>query len=342
MRILLLTALLFAQAAYALEVGDPAPPLEGVTWVKGEPATVGKGVAIVEFWATWCAPCRDSIPHLTKLQKAHPDIAMIGLSTEDEKTVRPFVENMGTQMDYHVGILGEDAAKAYMEGISGIPHAFLIGKDGTVVWSGHPMELDGVLADVLAGSFDAGKAKKLAALETELQALIQKAGGKDQDKVLEQAQAKVSEILAIDPLNESGLRMRLAIAKHVGDRSLYLSTLRALPRERLAANRANGYAWDLSTEEDLSLRDLELALSFIEPALAAEPENAAYLDTKARILHELGAWDQAIALEERAVELSPKEKSLSGTLDYFRRAAKARAALPTGSAPSKAPGPQIP
>ena len=64
-----------------LGVGDPAPKLAVKSFVKGEPIKSlepGK-VYVVEFWATWCGPCRVTIPHLTELQKKHVDVVFVGV-----------------------------------------------------------------------------------------------------------------------------------------------------------------------------------------------------------------------------------------------------------------------
>src|SRR5215470_10631086 len=85
-----------ASAAEQLGVGDAAPKLEVKEFVKGEPVKqFDKGkIYVVEFWATWCPPCRESIPHLTGLQKKHKDVVFIGVSVSerDPKGVKPFVE----------------------------------------------------------------------------------------------------------------------------------------------------------------------------------------------------------------------------------------------------------
>ncbi|MEK7713866.1 MAG: TlpA disulfide reductase family protein, partial [candidate division NC10 bacterium] len=95
-----------AQREPALELGDPAPELKIADWVKGTPITLASGkdksVYVVEFWATWCGPCRTSIPHLTELQKKYKDkgLVIVGITDEDKTTVSNFVEKMGEKMDY--------------------------------------------------------------------------------------------------------------------------------------------------------------------------------------------------------------------------------------------------
>jgi len=123
----------------------------GLKFVKGEPVDFaeefkkGTHVYIFEFWATWCPPCRKSIPHLTELQKKYKEnnVVFVGITNEDESTVRPFVEGMESKMDYRTVLdTNGSASSTFMQayGIQGIPHAFIIGKDGKISWHGHPME----------------------------------------------------------------------------------------------------------------------------------------------------------------------------------------------------------
>ena len=122
-----------AHALGAAELGQPAAPLKIKEWIKGKPVDLasakGNQVLVVEFWATWCGPCRTSIPHLTELQKKFKDVGFIGVSDEDAPTVKKFVNKMGDQMDYTVAIDDDrQTSKGYMEAFdqNGIPHAFIV------------------------------------------------------------------------------------------------------------------------------------------------------------------------------------------------------------------------
>ena len=189
----------------AAEIGDPAAPLKISEWVKGKPVSLadakGKQILVVEFWATWCPPCRTSIPHLTELQKKYrdKDVVFIGVSDEKPAVVKPFVEKMGDKMGYTVAIDDQRKTSAgYMEAYEqgGIPHAFIVDKQGRVVWQGHPMaKLDSALDDLIAGQLDLEKVKKQSQAEAKLQQYYQLVmGGGDDTKTAKLAE----ELKALD------------------------------------------------------------------------------------------------------------------------------------------------
>lgn len=159
--------------AQAADIGDPAGELQVSTWLKNGPVTLsagkGKNIFVIEFWATWCRPCLDSIPHLTGLQKRYRDkgVVIVGLTDEPASVAQPFVDKMGDKMEYAVGVDRREATSdAYMGafGIETIPYAFVVDKNGLVAWHGHPETgLDLVLERMIAGKYDIELAKREAA-----------------------------------------------------------------------------------------------------------------------------------------------------------------------------------
>ena len=208
---------------FAAQLGDPAAPLEIAEWIKGEPvdlaAAKGKKIVVVEFWATWCGPCRTSIPHLTEMQKkfANRGVIFVGVSDESPAKVKPFVDQMGEKMDYTVAIdRGNKTSDGYMKafGVNGIPHAFIVDKEGRVAWQGHPMAgLDKALDRMAANTFDLGTEKKRDAAQRKLEEyfeLASTAGNDAQlDKLAVQIAALDKELGGINPgekLDLAGLR----------------------------------------------------------------------------------------------------------------------------------------
>jgi len=128
---------LFARTEKSM-VGQALPKLS-VQWLDKKPETEGKPM-IVEFWATWCPPCRASIPHLNEIYAKYKDkgLQIVGITDEDRAKIKKFEKEV--PIEYAVGL---DANGKYAKpfGIQGIPHAVLVDKTGKVVWEGHPMSL---------------------------------------------------------------------------------------------------------------------------------------------------------------------------------------------------------
>jgi len=114
---------------------DPATiePLD-VTLLDGSTLTVGRGkVTIVNFWATWCPPCRAEVPDLVALQAKYPDqLQIIGISEDEEgpDVVRQFVSEF--KINYAVA-MSSDRIREVFPGIGALPTSFIIDKDGRVM-----------------------------------------------------------------------------------------------------------------------------------------------------------------------------------------------------------------
>ena len=169
---LALLAVCFASAALihadGIAPGSKAPALDVKTWYKGTPVKgfEPKKLYVVEFWATWCGPCKESIPHLTELAKKDKDVTFIGVSIWEDDVdgnIKKFVSDMGEKMDYNVGYSGNKTGMAvsWMKAAeqNGIPAAFVV-KDGEIQWIGHPMEMEKPLDEIRAGKYDLAAFKK--------------------------------------------------------------------------------------------------------------------------------------------------------------------------------------
>jgi thiol-disulfide isomerase/thioredoxin len=89
-------------------------------------------VVLLDFWATWCVPCREEIPHFVELQQRYGDrgLQIIGVSMDDSpEPVRDFYQQF--HMNYPV-VMGTAKTGELYGGVLGLPIAFVIGKDGLI------------------------------------------------------------------------------------------------------------------------------------------------------------------------------------------------------------------
>lgn len=117
--------------------------LSAVQWVTQNPPTgdeLNSCVRVVEFWATWCWPCRSQISHFKSLAKKYEDrnVIFIGLSKDrSADTVSEFVAKK--EINYHVGM---DSGIGDSWGVVSIPTAFVISHDGKFLWCGNPRDAE--------------------------------------------------------------------------------------------------------------------------------------------------------------------------------------------------------
>lgn len=112
----------------------PAPDFT-LTDINGQPLRLSdyKGkVVLLDFWATWCAPCRSEIPKFVEWQKQYgpKGLQVIGISMDDDaKPVPAFMQQFG--INYPVAVGDAKLADQY-GGVLGLPVNFVIGRDGQI------------------------------------------------------------------------------------------------------------------------------------------------------------------------------------------------------------------
>lgn len=106
-------------------------------------------IVVVNFWATWCAPCRREIPVLVELQAAYdPEVlTVLGIAVDEDDAVREYVEQIGMTYTTLVGQLDAiETARAFGNHIGAMPYTVIVGPDRRIEWI-HAGEVNAEMLD---------------------------------------------------------------------------------------------------------------------------------------------------------------------------------------------------
>jgi thiol-disulfide isomerase/thioredoxin len=110
-------------------------------------------VVVVNYWATWCSPCKKAMPLVEELQKrnAHRGLHVLGVSDEEPELLRKFIRNRPIEYER----LAYDAERAFAGEVwlTSYPTFIVVGRDGTVksvlTGAAGAKELEGVVKELL-------------------------------------------------------------------------------------------------------------------------------------------------------------------------------------------------
>ncbi len=331
-----------------LKVGSAAPALQTGKWLQGEEVKgFEKGKTyIVEFWATWCGPCRATIPHLNELHKQFADKGLVVIGQNcwerDTEKVAPFIKQMGDKMTYRVAldaVEGNDPntgamATKWMKaaGQRGIPAAFVVDKEGVVAWIGHPAQLKSeMVEEILAGKFAPVKMKAASDDGAKLRDAMMKHGAKAaralKDKDWDAAQNAVAEFAEALPASKKffadAMLFKIALAKKDTAAANEAAGKIAAATEVESA-MLNEIAWELITTKDLEKPDLVIAEKLARRSVesATEKSKASVMDTLARVVFLGGRKEDAIKIQESAINAATEDEAkakLTKTVEAYRR-----------------------
>lgn len=316
----------------SLNIGDKAPAAKIKHFFKGDQleAFEDGNIYVLEFWATWCGPCKTSMPHISKLQEQYADydVRFIGISDEELDTVQGFLAKSEWDEKTRYTIATDPDRSVYNDYMKatnsrGIPTAFIVGKDGQLEWYGHPMEIDQVIEAVVQDSWDRDAFKQVLVLRKDLDAAMR-------ERDSEAAVAVLDKLIEFDPYGASGYRFRkfmIMLTESDDAEATYAIGSDCVKDAWEDAMTLNQVAWFVVDQQGVKHRDLDFALEAARRANElTDGKDAAVLDTVARIYHDQGKLAEAVAWQTKAVDAadadSPMGEQIRKVLEQYKAEAE--------------------
>jgi thiol-disulfide isomerase/thioredoxin len=149
--LLLIFLIPYSYAQNSIKVGDKAPKINVTDYLLNSPKDKNfeNKFIVLEFWATWCAPCLSAVPHLNDLQSKYndrDDLVFLSLTYEKPEKVKRTLE----KVKFNTIVISDQTKQTESNfNVKGIPHTVLIDNRGIIKWIGTPMELTASLLDNL-------------------------------------------------------------------------------------------------------------------------------------------------------------------------------------------------
>jgi peroxiredoxin len=243
-------------SSFADKLGDPAPPLTVMEWIKGKPVDFKAGTNIyVLVFCTLSRANEFAITNLNNLQKIYQNkgVVVVAISSEPVEPLKAFVQLKGAEIDFTVAA-DDDARKAttsYQQAYKQmmLPRAYVVGKDGKVLWLGHPLRDDmGLVVDeITSGRYNLEQTKKNVFAKEQMEQYLALARQDDPRT------AKAGRIMLTLRTNDApalcDLAFQIATAPYIEKRDAALAT-DALDR---AAQLATTNATDIAVDRAILL-----------------------------------------------------------------------------------------
>jgi thiol-disulfide isomerase/thioredoxin len=330
-----------AQDSTTVHLGDPAPAFKYSKWIQGTPITSLEKdkMYVIEFWATWCGPCIQAMPHLSELSKKYAgkvkfigcnvwegshDKAQINYDKYLPKVIR-FVKEQKKMGRLTYNVIADDNAQHMgngwlkVAGIDGIPSSFIIQK-GKIAWIGHPVELDSILTAIQAGTYDidavikekkeqqAKDAKTFGQMNDFKKAYADAETAKDYSKAIHVIDSAVE---AMPPFKFVFMTDKFRILlDHFGEDQA-IAYGREVEKGIVGVQSIALYLYE---RKDLSQKMKEFNS---EIADHLKPDYAMILNIQAELQARAGYWTKAVETQKKAIDLANVQKSDPNLAGYL-------------------------